>query len=94
MSSPRRAPRSPDPVAPTPPADEPASFEGALERLARIVEELESGNLPLEESVARFEEGTRLARAAQARLDAAEQRVEELLGVQGGVPETRELDDP
>lgn len=94
MSSPRRAPRPPDPAAPAAPAGEAASFEGALERLARIVEELESGNLPLEESVARFEEGTRLARAAQARLDAAEQRVEELLGVQGGVPETREFDDP
>lgn len=93
MSTTRRAPRSQDLPPPAPASDE-GSFEAALKRLARIVEELEAGNLPLEESLARFEEGTRLARAAQARLDSAEQRVEELLGVQAGVVETRELDDP
>jgi exodeoxyribonuclease VII small subunit len=57
------------------------SFEESTRRLADIVAQLESGDLPLERSLALFEEGVRLARAAQARLDNAEKRVEELLAV-------------
>ena len=57
------------------------SFEASAERLGKIVDELESGDLSLEDSLKLFEEGVRVARAAQARLDAAEKRVEELLGV-------------
>ena len=60
---------------------EEASFEDSLKRLCEIVERLESGELPLEDSLRLFEEGIQLARASQARLDAAERRVEELLGV-------------
>ena len=41
---------------------------------------LEAGELPLEESIALFEQGIVLSREAQARLDAAEKRVEQLLG--------------
>ena len=44
------------------------------------MERLEGGDLPLEESIALFEKGVRLSREAQARLDAAEKRVEQLLG--------------
>ena len=54
-----------------------SSFEGTLERLHEIVEQLEGGELPLEESLRLFEEGVRLSRASQARLNAAEKRVEE-----------------
>ena len=61
-------------------ADEP-SFETSAERLAAIVEQLESGELPLESSLKLFEEGVQVARAAQRRLDRAERRVDELLGV-------------
>lgn len=69
------------------------SFEGTLERLHEIVEQLEGGELPLEESLRLFEEGVRLSRASQARLNAAEKRVEELLAVDAnGEPITRELD--
>jgi exodeoxyribonuclease VII small subunit len=57
------------------------SFEEATRRLADIVAQLESGDLPLEKSLALFEEGVRLARAAQTRLDLAEKRVEELLAI-------------
>lgn len=57
------------------------SFEASAERLQAIVDQLESGELALEESLKLFEEGVRVARDAQARLDAAEKRVEELLGV-------------
>ncbi len=80
----------------SPPAESPEalkSFEGTLERLHDIVEQLEGGELPLEESLRLFEEGVRLSRASQARLNTAEKRVEELLAVDAdGEPITRELD--
>jgi exodeoxyribonuclease VII small subunit len=84
--------------APKPPADTNAplalaSFEGTLERLHEIVERLEGGELDLEESLRLFEEGVRLSRASQARLNSAEKRVEELLAVDAnGDPIVRELD--
>lgn len=69
-----------------------ATFEEATARLASIVEELESGDLALERSLVLFEEGVKLARAAQARIANAERRVEELLGVDAnGRPVTREI---
>jgi exodeoxyribonuclease VII small subunit len=60
---------------------EEASFEQSMTRLAKIVEQLEKGDLPLEESLKLFEEGVKLSRAAQARLDAAQHKVEQLLSV-------------
>ncbi len=70
-----------------------ASFEDAVRRLGEIVDRLEGGDLPLEESLKLFEEGVRLARASQARLDAAEKRVEELLGIDADDnPVVRELE--
>jgi exodeoxyribonuclease VII small subunit len=68
-------------------------FEAAIKRLTAIVERLESGDLSLEQSLALFEEGTRLSRSSQAQLDAAEKRVEELLAIDpSGKPVVRELD--
>jgi exodeoxyribonuclease VII small subunit len=58
-----------------------ATFEEAIRRLGEIVASLERGDLPLEESLKLFEEGVRLSRGAQERLDAAEKRIEQLLGV-------------
>ena len=70
-----------------------ASFEATLERLHDIVERLEGGELDLEESLRLFEEGVRLSRASQARLNSAEKRVEELLAIDAnGEPIVRELD--
>jgi len=54
------------------------SFEQALTRLTELVEKLESGELPLEESVAAFEEGVKLTRRCEALLDSAEQRLQVL----------------
>jgi len=54
------------------------SFEQALKRLNALVEKLESGQLPLEESVAAFEEGVKLTRRCEALLDSAEQRLQVL----------------
>ncbi|HWA71506.1 MAG TPA: exodeoxyribonuclease VII small subunit [Polyangiaceae bacterium] len=66
---------------PAKPPAEAQSFEVSLSRLGEIVEQLEGGELPLEDSLRLFEEGVSLARAAQTRLDSAERRVEELLGL-------------
>jgi exodeoxyribonuclease VII small subunit len=69
-----------------------SSFEATLERLHQIVEHLESGDLDLEESLRLFEEGVRLSRSSQARLNSAEKRIEELLAVgEDGEPVVREL---
>lgn len=69
------------------------SFEESTRRLSSIVEQLEGGDLPLERSLELFEEGIRLARAAQERLDRAERRVEELLGVDAqGKPMVRDFE--
>lgn len=66
------------------------SFEASTERLAEIVKKLEGGELPLEEALRLFEEGVKVARVAQARLEAAERRVDELTGFDDkGDPVTR-----
>ena len=54
------------------------SFEQALSQLTGLVEKLESGELPLEESVASFEQGVKLSRRCEALLDQAEQRLQVL----------------
>ncbi len=54
-------------------------FEAALARLEDIVKELETGDLPLEQSLKLFEEGIKLSRICHKRLDEAERRVEILL---------------
>ncbi len=59
----------------------PPTFEAAIKRLAEIVQTLERGDLPLEESLSLFEEGVKLSRASQQRLDAAQKKVETLLAV-------------
>lgn len=75
------------------PLSDESSFEDSVRRLSAIVQRLEAGDLPLEESLRLFEEGVRLARASQARLDSAEKRVEQLLAVdENGNPVVRELD--
>ncbi|MDQ6995900.1 MAG: exodeoxyribonuclease VII small subunit [Mariprofundus sp.] len=51
------------------------SFEQALAGLTGLVEKLESGELPLEESVAAFEQGVKLSRRCEALLDHADQRL-------------------
>lgn len=76
--------RIPSPAASTPadPATlEAPSFESAIKRLTEIVQVLERGELPLEESLRLFEEGVKLSRVSQQKLDSAEKRVEQLLAV-------------
>jgi exodeoxyribonuclease VII small subunit len=65
------------------------AFEVAIKRLGEIVQALERGDLPLEDSLRLFEEGVQLSRVSQQRLDAAEKRVEQLLAVdEQGRPRT------
>lgn len=59
-------------------------FEAALKELEQIVEQLEAGDLPLEQSLELFEQGVRLSRDCQKRLDEAERRVEILLKDEAG----------
>jgi len=59
-------------------------FEAALARLEEIVQELEKGDLPLEQSLKFFEEGIKLSRICNKRLEDAERRVEILLKDKGG----------
>jgi exodeoxyribonuclease VII small subunit len=54
-------------------------FEAALARLEEIVQELEKGDLPLEQSLKLFEEGIKLSRICNSRLEEAERKVEILL---------------
>ena len=61
------------------PGGEEMSYEDSLERLEDIVSRLESGNLPLDESLELFEEGTRLTKVCQKRLTEAELRIEKLM---------------
>jgi exodeoxyribonuclease VII small subunit len=55
------------------------SFEASLDDLERIVDRLESGDLPLEAALAAFEEGVVLTRRCAEQLDAAERRIEVLV---------------
>ena len=55
------------------------SFEDALSRLEGIVSRLESGQAPLEESIALYEEGARLKTLCEERLKAAQLRVEKIV---------------
>lgn len=63
-------------------------FEDALARLEQIVDTLEAGNLPLEESLKVFEEGVGLARRCARYLEDAERRLERLTKDESGVLRT------
>ena len=62
------------------------SFEAALKRLEEIVRTLESGEAPLDESIALYEEGERLKQQCEARLKAAQERIEKIQIGRDGQP--------
>jgi exodeoxyribonuclease VII small subunit len=53
-------------------------FEEALQKLETIVETMESGDLPLESLIARYEEGVKLAKVCQEKLAEAELKIQQL----------------
>ena len=61
------------------------SFEESLARLEKIVDSMESGDVPLAELLAKFEEGNRLLQVCETRLKEAELKIEQLKK-QGGSP--------
>ena len=65
-------------------ADTPPRFEDGLFELEGIVQRLEKGELPLEDSLAAFERGVALVRTLSQRLAEVEQRVEVLLKSDAG----------
>ena len=69
-------------------------FEECLARLEQIVAALESGNLPLEESLKVFEEGVALARHCGRYLEDAERRIETLAKDDSGALTTRPFAGP
>jgi exodeoxyribonuclease VII small subunit len=58
-------------------------FEECLQRLEKIVDELEKGNVPLEQAIKLFEEGVKLSNSCRQELEAAEGKVEILLKQNG-----------
>jgi len=70
------------------------NLEKSLADLETLVEELESGDLPLDKAMKKFEEGIKLTRGCQAALKDAEQKVEILLKTAGGEETLQEFDAP
>lgn len=61
------------------------TFEAAMKQLEQIVQELESGNLSLEDSIKKFEEGIKLSKFCSAKLDETEKKITLLLKDQDGI---------
>src|SRR3954449_3929126 len=68
------------------------SFETAMDRLEKIVEQMESGQLPLEDLIVRYEEGMNLVKICQERLATAEQKIEIITRNNAGKPVLKEFE--
>ena len=70
------------------------SFEDALRALEEVVRKLESGEVPLDDSISLYERGEELRKHCQARLDAAQARIEKIVAGPDGKPAgTRPFDE-
>ena len=69
------------------------SFEASMKRLEEIVHSMERGEMPLEESLKLFEEGTALVRACGGMLDDAEMKIVKLMKGPDGQPVELEYED-
>jgi exodeoxyribonuclease VII small subunit len=67
------------------------SFEAALNRLEKIVSEMEEGELSLDEMLKKFGEGMKLAQFCSKKLDEAEKKIEVLVKKEDGAFETEEF---
>lgn len=71
------------------------SFEDALRALEEVVRKLESGEVPLDDSISLYERGEALRTHCQARLDAASARIEKIVqGPDGQAAGTQPFDEP
>jgi exodeoxyribonuclease VII small subunit len=67
-------------------------FEGAMDRLEEIVEQMESGKMMLEDLIVRYEEGMKLVGICQERLSSAEQRIEVITRNNAGKPVVKDFE--
>jgi exodeoxyribonuclease VII small subunit len=67
------------------------NFETAMDRLEKIVEQMESGQLPLEDLIVRYEEGMNLVKVCQERLASAEQKIE-IIARNNGKPVVKDFE--
>ncbi|MBM3861450.1 MAG: exodeoxyribonuclease VII small subunit [Verrucomicrobia bacterium] len=74
---------------PTAAADSGPSFESAVQRLEQIVADMEAAELPLEDVLKKYEEGTRLVRFCTQKLDEAEKKIELLTRKTDGTVELK-----
>ena len=82
-------------VAKMGPVNEPAqNFESAIARLEEIVEAMESDKMPLEELIVRYEEGVKLVKVCQEKLQTAERRIEIIGKGAGGKAQLIEFEPP
>lgn len=72
-------------MAPVENKDAKPSFEAALTKLEALVESMESGDVPLAELLAKFEEGNKLLKHCEVRLKEAELKIEQLKKERDGV---------
>ena len=68
-------------------------FEKSLEKLENIIEALEDGDLPLNESIKTFEEGVKLSKHCQDLLTNAELKIQKLLEKDDGTLDLEDFDD-
>lgn len=68
-------------------------FEEALKRLEKIVDELEDGNISLDEALEKYEEGIRLSKQCAKKLEVAKKKVEILLKSEDGSAELKPFDE-
>ena len=69
------------------------TFEENMQRLEQIVRTMERGEVPLEESLKLFQEGTELVGACGKLLDEAELKIQKIVAGQDGMPVEEEFDE-
>lgn len=69
------------------------SFEKAMAELEAIVQELESGNMPLEKAISKYEEGMQLSKFCTQKLDEAEKKITLLVKTSNGDIVEKLVDD-
>lgn len=74
-------------------ADKELTFEQAMERLEQIVRTMERGDVPLEESLKLFQEGTKLVNTCASLLETAKMEIEKVTKADDGTPVFEEFHD-
>lgn len=73
-------------------AEEKQNFEASLAKLEQLVSEMESGQLPLDEMMKRFEEGRRLVTSCTSELEGIRQRIEKVVSAPNEPPKVEPLE--